>query len=206
MFIQTEILPDPAKLKFLPGREVLAQGALELRDGREAAAISPLAKRLFTIPRIATVAFGGDFITITKDGGEWDHLRPMVLGAIMDHFMSGQPVIVAPDAGSDGDGGIEGLVGQIREALRRVIDPELGYNIFDLGLIYDVTVGDGNAVHVTMTTTTVGCPATDYLLEGARDAAESVQGVTAVEVTLSYDPPWTPEMMTAEASAYLGIG
>ncbi len=94
---------------------------------------------------------------------------------------------------------------EIRDALRSVIDPELGYNIVDLGLVYDVAVEDGGVVRISMTTTTRGCPATDYLKTGSRDAAWSVPTVEFVDVALTYDPPWTPDMMTDEAKQYLGI-
>ncbi|GIK34987.1 MAG: hypothetical protein AMXMBFR45_20340 [Gammaproteobacteria bacterium] len=94
---------------------------------------------------------------------------------------------------------------RIREALRLVIDPELGYNIVDLGLVYDVAVqGTGDAV-ITMTTTTRGCPATDYLRMGARDAAFSVDGIDSAEIILTYDPPWKPKMMSPEAKAHFRI-
>jgi metal-sulfur cluster biosynthetic enzyme len=93
----------------------------------------------------------------------------------------------------------------VRQALRGVIDPELGYNIVDLGLVYDVAVEDGGVVTVVMTTTTRGCPATSYLRDGARDAAWSVPGIEFVDVKLTYEPPWTPRMMSAEAMDYLGI-
>ncbi|HZV57119.1 MAG TPA: metal-sulfur cluster assembly factor [Sphingobium sp.] len=99
----------------------------------------------------------------------------------------------------------EGLAEIVMAALRRVIDPELGYNIVDLGLIYRVEI-DGGAVHVTMTTTTRGCPATDYLRNGAGDAVESALGVESVTVDLTYEPPWTPDMMSPKAKAHLGIG
>ena len=99
----------------------------------------------------------------------------------------------------------EALVGKVKEALRLVIDPELGYNIVDLGLVYDVAVEDGGLVRVAMTTTTRGCPATGYLRDGARDAASSVPSVDAVDVALTYNPPWTPDMMTADAKHHLGI-
>ncbi len=99
----------------------------------------------------------------------------------------------------------EALADQVREALRVVIDPELGYNIVDLGLIYGVAVEDGGVTHVLMTTTTKGCPATNYLKEGSRDAAWSVPGVEFVDVTLTYEPPWTPQMMSPDAKAHLGI-
>ncbi|MGT2466276.1 metal-sulfur cluster assembly factor [Mesorhizobium atlanticum] len=69
-----------------------------------------------------------------------------------------------------------------------VIDPELGYNIVDLGLVYAVLVNDGGVVNIVMSTTTRGCPATNYLTEGARDAAWSVPGVEFVDVTLTYEP------------------
>lgn len=94
---------------------------------------------------------------------------------------------------------------RVREALHRVIDPELGYSIVGLGLVYDVAVDEGGVVRVTMTTTTPGCPATAYLLEGARHAAESVESVRTVDVTLTYEPRWTPEMMSSEAKARFGI-
>ncbi|HTN64285.1 MAG TPA: metal-sulfur cluster assembly factor [Devosia sp.] len=93
----------------------------------------------------------------------------------------------------------------IRAALRQVIDPELGYNIVDLGLVYAVDLADSGVVTVTMTTTTPGCPATEYLKAGAGEAASGVQGVEFVDVRLTYEPRWTPEMMTAEAKAYFGI-
>jgi metal-sulfur cluster biosynthetic enzyme len=95
---------------------------------------------------------------------------------------------------------------KVRQALRLVIDPELGYNIVDLGLVYAVLVNDGGVVNIVMTTTTRGCPATNYLKEGARDAAWNVPGVEFVDVTLTYDPPWSPQKMSVEAKAQLGIG
>lgn len=99
----------------------------------------------------------------------------------------------------------EGLVERIKDALRLVIDPELGYNIVDLGLVYDVEVENGGIAHVIMTTTTRGCPATSYLQDGARDAASAVPAVESVDVNLTYDPPWTPDMMSVEAKQHLGI-
>lgn len=93
----------------------------------------------------------------------------------------------------------------VREALRLVIDPELGYNIVDLGLVYDVAIEGGRAARITMTTTTRGCPATDYLRSGAHDAAASVEGIESAEVTMTYDPPWTPDMMSAQAKEHFGI-
>ncbi|WP_315926744.1 metal-sulfur cluster assembly factor [Mesorhizobium sp. SP-1A] len=94
---------------------------------------------------------------------------------------------------------------KIKDALRLVIDPELGHNIVDLGLVYAVLVNDGGVVNIVMTTTTRGCPATNYLKEGARDAAWSVPGVEFVDVHLTYEPPWTPQMMNAATGESLGF-
>ncbi len=92
MFIQTEATPNPATLKFLPGRPVLENGTLDLRDAEQAEQ-SPLAERLFGISGVSGVFFGSDFITVTKSAGEWQQLKPMILGAIMEHFMSGAPLV-----------------------------------------------------------------------------------------------------------------
>jgi Fe-S cluster biogenesis protein NfuA len=92
MFIQTEATPNPATLKFLPGRPVLESGTLDLRDPADAAK-SPLAERLFGIKGVNGVFFGADFIAVSKSEGEWPQLKPAILGAIMEHFMSGAPLL-----------------------------------------------------------------------------------------------------------------
>jgi Fe-S cluster biogenesis protein NfuA len=103
MFIQTEATPNPATLKFLPGQAVLETGTLDLRDAEQAAQ-SPLAERLFGITGVSGVFFGSDFITVTKSGSDWQQLKPMILGAIMEHFMSGAPLLNAGSAApSDGE-------------------------------------------------------------------------------------------------------
>src|SRR3954452_18465882 len=94
MFIQTEPTPNPATLKFLPGRTVLPHGTLDMRD-KAAAAQSELAERLFEIGGVSGVFFGADFIAVTKAEHEWQQLKPAILGAIMEHFMSGAPVVRA---------------------------------------------------------------------------------------------------------------
>jgi len=96
MFIQTEATPNPATLKFLPGKPVLETGTLDIRD-RDAAAQSPLAQRLFDIPNVNGVFYGSDFISISKEGGDWQQIKPAILGAIMEHYMSGGPLL-AQDA------------------------------------------------------------------------------------------------------------
>jgi Fe-S cluster biogenesis protein NfuA len=94
MFIQTEVTPNPATLKFLPGRPVLETGALDMPD-QEAAKQSPLAERLFEVPNVGGVFFGTDFISVTKTDGEWQQIKPAILGVIMEHYMSGAPLLAA---------------------------------------------------------------------------------------------------------------
>ncbi|MDP9588616.1 UNVERIFIED_ORG: metal-sulfur cluster biosynthetic enzyme [Shinella zoogloeoides] len=87
------------------------------------------------------------------------------------------------------------LAEDIRTALRMIIDPEIGKNIVDLGLVYDIVVEEGGVVYVTMTTTTRFCPATDFLKEAVQTCVWYVPGVEYAEVRLTYEPPWTPDMM-----------
>ncbi len=91
MFIQTEVTPNPTTLKFIPGKDVLGAGTAEYRTKTDAEG-SPLAARLFDIEGVEGVFLGSDFISVTKGETEWQHLKPMVLGAIMEHYMSGAPV------------------------------------------------------------------------------------------------------------------
>jgi Fe-S cluster biogenesis protein NfuA len=103
MFIQTEATPNPATMKFLPGRQVMAAGVLDIPSADEAAK-SPLAQQLFAIPGVSGVFFGSDFITVSKNTGEWPQLKPAVLGAIMEHYMSGAPLLAdAQPAIADAD-------------------------------------------------------------------------------------------------------
>jgi hypothetical protein len=107
MFIQTEATPNPATLKFIPGRAVLDSGTMEFVN-REAAARSPLAEKLFGVPGVTSVFYGSDFVTVTKDDSDWQHLKPAILGAIMEHYMSGAPLLAdgstASDEAADEDG------------------------------------------------------------------------------------------------------
>ncbi|KKB07906.1 NifU family protein [Devosia chinhatensis] len=97
MFIQTEATPNPATLKFLPGRDVLTGEPRDFRSP-EAAAASPLATGLFAISGVTGVFLGSDFISVTKDDTNWAHIKPAILGVIMDHFLSGKPVIAETGA------------------------------------------------------------------------------------------------------------
>jgi Fe-S cluster biogenesis protein NfuA len=92
MFIQTEATPNPVTLKFLPGRPVLPEGPMDIPDATESGK-SPLAERLFAIPGVAGVFLGSDFISVTKQDGEWQHIKPAILGAIMEHYLSGAPML-----------------------------------------------------------------------------------------------------------------
>ena len=93
MFIQTEETPNPATLKFLPGSDVLATGTADF-PSREGADTSPLAMRLFAVPEVTAVFLGSDFVTVTKaPEADWQVLKPAVLGAIMEHYTSGDPVM-----------------------------------------------------------------------------------------------------------------
>ena len=100
MFIQTEATPNPATLKFLPGRPVLPDGVLDMPDASTAVK-SPLAERLFGIPGVAGVFLGSDFITVTKQDAEWQQIKPAILGAIMEHFVSGAPITSGAAEASD---------------------------------------------------------------------------------------------------------
>jgi metal-sulfur cluster biosynthetic enzyme len=92
----------------------------------------------------------------------------------------------------------------LAEALRAVIDPELGYNIVDIGLIYEIEVEDGRA-RILLTTTTPGCPATNYIRQAVETCAAAVPGIASVDVTMTWLPPWSPDRMSDEAKAHFGI-
>jgi Fe-S cluster biogenesis protein NfuA len=164
MFIQTEATPNPATLKFLPGRAVLEGGTLELRD-REQAAQSPLAEQLFGIPGVSGVFFGSDFITVTKDAGEWQQLKPMILGAIMEHFMSGAPLVAAGSAGqSDGEEFFEAADAETVATIKELIETRVRPAVANDG--GDITFRgfkDG-VVYLNMKGACSGCPSSTATL------------------------------------------
>lgn len=96
---------------------------------------------------------------------------------------------------------------ELIDALKEVIDPELMVNIVDLGLVYDVIPPEeeGGEAKVSMTLTSPACPAGPQIMQNAKSAVERVEGVSACEVTLTMDPPWSPERMTEDARDQLGI-
>ena len=125
MFIETEGTPNPATLKFLPGRDVMGNGTADFATA-SAAGRSPLAHALFQLPGVARVFLGGDFVTITKsDLADWQTLRPEVLGAIMEHFVAGRPVMEGANDAMDEDVAPEDreIVDQIKELLDTRVRP-----------------------------------------------------------------------------------
>ena len=96
------------------------------------------------------------------------------------------------------------LIAAVRDALRGVIDPELGYNIVDLGFVYDIAI-DQDAAHITMTATSRGCPAASFLKEGAANSALQVAGIGSADVTMTFDPPWRPAMIAPDIKGLLGF-
>ena len=96
------------------------------------------------------------------------------------------------------------LVDRVRDALRVVIDPELGHNIIDLGFVYDISVA-GGAVCITMTATTPECPAVHFLKEGVANAAARVPGIGSVDVVMTFDPPWAPSRIAPAIRASIGF-
>ena len=127
MFIQTERTPNPATLKFLPGEAVMSSGTADFRDV-ESAERSPLARRLFQIEDVTGVFFGGDFVSVSKaDAGDWQMLKPVILGVIMEHFVAGHPLLlddaaqtaeVVADDGADAE-----IIAQIKELLDTRVRP-----------------------------------------------------------------------------------
>jgi Fe-S cluster biogenesis protein NfuA len=126
MFIETEGTPNPATLKFLPGREVMGFSTADFASAGSAAR-SPLASSLFALPGVARVFLGGDFISVTRnDEQSWQALKPQVLGAIMDHFVAGRPVIEGDDElaeAEDVDPADQEVVDQIKELLDTRVRP-----------------------------------------------------------------------------------
>ncbi len=135
MFIQTEGTPNPATLKFLPGRAVMTAGTANFSD-RNAAQTSPMAIRLFGIEGVSGVFLGADFVTVTKaDGRDWDVLKPQILGAIMEHYQSGQSIIDADAGDAAGDNeGVEdtAIVKQIRELIDTRVRPAVAQDGGDI--------------------------------------------------------------------------
>lgn len=148
MFIQTEQTPNPATLKFIPGRPVLEQGTADFRSLDEAAGVSPLAERLFGIDNVTGVFLGPDFVSVSKsDDAEWYLLKPAILGVIMEHFTAGHAVMNAGSSGNDGTQDVREedreIVDQIKELLDTRVRPavaqdggDIVFQGFQQGIVY----------------------------------------------------------------------
>jgi Fe-S cluster biogenesis protein NfuA len=183
MFIQTEATPNPATLKFIPGKPVLVEGTADFTDRDEALA-SPLASRLFDIKGVRSVFLGSDFISVTRGDVEWQHLKPMVLGAIMEHYVSGAPVVAeaANDAESIAyDPKDQAVVDTIKELLETRVRPAVAQ---DGGDITFSGFRDG-IVYLNMRGACSGCPSSTATLRHGvenllRHFCPEVQEVQAV--------------------------
>lgn len=165
MFIQTEATPNPATLKFLPGQTVLSAGTADFPSAMAAEA-SPLATRIFKAEGVTNVFLGFDFASVTKaDGVEWDDIKPAILGAVMEHFQSGDPVMAGDAAGGVGHATVEGedatVVGQIIELLDTRVRPavaqdggDITFHGFDRGIVY-----------LNMQGACAGCPSSTLTLK-----------------------------------------
>jgi Fe-S cluster biogenesis protein NfuA len=135
MFIQTEATPNPATLKFIPGKPVLPGSTRDYRSAEEAEE-SPLAQRLFSIKGVSGVFLGQDFVTVTKSGGEWQQLKPAVLGLIMDHYLSGAPVLLTDSKEISNDEFYaeedEEIVSTIKELLETRVRPAVAQDGGDI--------------------------------------------------------------------------
>ncbi len=165
MFIQTEATPNPASLKFLPGRIVLGSGTAEYRTSDEANG-SPLAERLFAVPGVGGVFLGNDFITVTKTDVEWPHIKPAVLGAIMEHFLSGMPVLrQEPGAESGGEEFFAESDSETVETIKDLIETRVRPAVAQDG--GDITFRgfrDG-IVYLNMRGSCAGCPSSTATLK-----------------------------------------
>jgi len=184
MFIQTETTPNPATLKFLPGREVMPQGTTDFPDA-ESGKRSPLATRLFGVPEVERVFFGGDFITVTKrDDVDWRHLKPAILGAIMEHFTRGVPLFDS-EAEAEAEQVYEGeqadIVREIKELIETRVRPAVAADGGDI--IFKGFDGGSGTVFLHLQGACSGCPSSAITLKNGIEnmLRHYVPEVSAVE-------------------------
>ncbi|WP_395698111.1 NifU family protein [Methylocella sp.] len=167
MFIETETTPNPATLKFLPGRPVMSAGTLDIRDA-EGARQSPLAQALFALEGVRGAFFGADFISVTNDGGEWSDLKPAVLGAIIEHFLSGEPLLTPEaevSAGGDEPEFFAEADAEAVEAIKQLIETHVRPAVAgDGGDIRFRGFRDG-IVYLAMKGSCSGCPSSTATLK-----------------------------------------
>lgn len=167
MFIQTEDTPNPETLKFLPGREVLPGATLDFRSADEAGR-SPLAQRLFNIDGIAGVFFGDDFISVTKVGVEWRHIKPAILGAIMEHYTSGRPLLAdGTRAESQGHGAYDAGDAEIVEQIIELLDSRIRPAVAGDGgdVMFQRWDAETGTVYLHMRGSCAGCPSSAMTLK-----------------------------------------
>jgi Fe-S cluster biogenesis protein NfuA len=165
MFIQTESTPNPATLKFLPGQTVLEVGTADFPNA-EAAAVSPLARRVFGVEGVTGVFFGTDFVTVTKaEGVDWAHVKPAILGAIMEHYQSGAPVMDNGATGASGHTAHEGPDGDIVRQIKELLDTRVRPAVAQDG--GDITFHgfDRGVVYLHMKGACAGCPSSTLTLK-----------------------------------------
>ncbi len=162
MFIQTEQTPNPATLKFLPGEPVLEEGTADF-PSVEVASRSPLAGRLFSIEGVASVFLGNDFISVTKaEDREWQVLKPSILGAIMEHYATGQPMILADEGTTtEGEGEDDDVVRQIKELIETRVRPAVAQDGGDI-IFHGFEAG---VVYLRMQGACSGCPSSTMTLK-----------------------------------------
>ena len=162
LFIQTEQTPNPSTLKFLPGRVVMDKGTLDFADATTSHT-SPLAKRLFAVEGVERVFFGNDFVTVTKTADkDWQVLKPSILGGIMEHYTSGEPVVAA-DSQAAGEAAADDdeIVAQIKDLLETRVRPAVAQ---DGGDIVFQDFRDG-VVYLHMQGSCSGCPSSTATLK-----------------------------------------
>ena len=165
MFIQTESTPNPATLKFLPGQTVLEMGTADFPSA-DTAGNSPLANRIFAVDGVTGVFLGNDFVTVTKaDAMEWDHIKPAILGAVMEHFQSGQPAIDGDGAGSGGHAEHTGEDGAIVDQIKELLDTRVRPAVAQDG--GDITFHgfERGVVYLHMQGACAGCPSSTLTLK-----------------------------------------
>jgi Fe-S cluster biogenesis protein NfuA len=188
MFIQTETTPNPATLKFLPGRTVMVDGTADFPDA-EAGAGSPLARQIFAIPEVERVFFGGDFVTVTKresEGADWRHLKPVILGAIMEHFTKELPLFDAEQAVEEEtvyEGDEAEIVSQIKELIETRVRPAVANDGGDI--IFKSFDSGSGTVFLHLQGSCAGCPSSTITLKNGienmlRHYVPEVSGVEAI--------------------------
>lgn len=183
MFIQTESTPNPATLKFLPGRAVMGEGAVADFPNKDAAQRSPLARALFETGEVSRVFFGSDFIAVSKTDGDWKHLKPAILGAIMEHFTRDLPLIEggAEEAEHAADGEDDEVVAQIKDLIETRVRPAVAQDGGDI--VFKGFDEKSGIVFLHMRGACSGCPSSTMTLRNGIEnmLRHYVPEVTAVE-------------------------